>query len=68
MRKTLLLSTALGAGLLLGVPAFAQSGMSSSGMPLPEQQHAASTAQDMSTQREVTNLLRQSEQAVSAGN
>ncbi|MBV1795967.1 hypothetical protein [Siccirubricoccus sp. G192] len=83
MRKTLLLSTALGAGLLLGAPAFAQSGMSSSGMsssgmsshasqpsvaPLPAQQRAAGHAGAMSHQRDSVSLLRQSEQAVNAGN
>jgi len=75
MRKALTLSTALGAVMLLGGPAFAQSGQSipsSPVAPLGTQEHASSRAENrmmsMHHERESTRLLRQSDQAVSAGN
>lgn len=70
MRKILTLSTALGAVMLLGGPAFAQSGQSipsSPVAPLGAQERAAHRAGDM-RHRSSTELLRESDRAVSAGN
>lgn len=70
MKKALFLSTALGAAMLLGgaPDAFGQSGTSSSSVaPLPRQQQAERSIEGGPVDREVPNLLRQSEQAVASG-
>lgn len=71
MRKTLVLSTCLGAALLAAGPGLAQtrgqSPPSDPVAPLPAQQQAARQA-DMMAQRETRDLLRQADQAVAAGN
>ncbi|MBX6743237.1 MAG: hypothetical protein IRY87_14485 [Acetobacteraceae bacterium] len=70
MRKTLILSTALGAVMLLGGPAFAQSGRSiptDPVAPLGAQKYAAHRAGDMG-HRSSEQLLRESDRAVAAGN
>ncbi|MDI3306495.1 MAG: hypothetical protein QJR07_05270 [Acetobacteraceae bacterium] len=70
MRKTLTLSTALGAVMLLGGPAFAQSGRSiptDPVAPLATQERAAHRAGEMG-HRDSERLLRESDRAVAAGN
>jgi hypothetical protein len=68
MQKTLFLSTALGAAMLLGgAPAFGQSGMAPSAVPQHQQQDVRGS-DAMTGQREISGLLRQADQAVASGN